>query len=626
MTFAPVAPNRPRKRRANTTLRWAARRLELRSFGFVPEHFIHAEGLRAAVAVALPLALAVATGHAGMGWAVFAAFWTCLCDAPGPDRLRRRLLAIFVGCGAIIGLAGSWAASAAPNAGFVIGPLLVLAAVLASARIPFGGLLGTLLSVVAVVAVGFPQHLAQAGVQAAAFSLGAIWAYLLINVLWRIDPLLPLERASDAVRVRLLDMADSLVTLGEGQHRDRRWHSEHSEHRRTVRLSIERLRGTIDRYADDPAAAGPFARVRNAAETMFGALIALDQSFIDDLGPTGERVAVARACRTALLAWCLASSERGDRAPAALPWAADRLARLRGTLTAPLFAGCTLALETALATAPKPAQAELSQPLQMPPPAAGRKAVQARAISQAALRQALRQSAGLVAVYYAAILFHLGYPYWAAMAVIVVLQGGARVTWARCLERILGSLLGGFAALGALFLCSGTLALSALAVVLAGTAIALRSVNYTAFVVFLTALFVIVTEMLSPGAGIAGARMLDNVIGSLAALLAVFLLWPDLGASLKERIREGIEANRAYFDAVQADRPVAEVEAVRRSAGLASVEAEVALHDVGSILRRLSLSASGSAPGGASLRDLRTIAGQAAIAWHRRLGTTANSA
>lgn len=607
----PAAIARPRARpsQARTLVRWAARRLELRSFGLVPEQFSHAEGLRAALAVALPLALAVGTGHPGMGWAVFAAFWTCLCDAPGPDRLRRRLLGTFVVCGALIALTGSWIAAAAPFAGMIVGPLFVFAAVLWSSRIAYGGLLGTLLAVVAVVAVGFRQPLALASVQAAAFLGGAAWAYLLINHLWRIDPLLPLARASEAVVIRLQDMADSLVVLGEGRHRDDRWHSEHAEHRRTVRMAIERLRAMLERYAGDPAATGPYARACRAAETLFAALIALDQAYIDRIGPVDERLATARACRTTLLAWRLMQT-RGHHGPRPLLWAAARLDRLRPRLGESLFAGCTLAFARALESLTAPVPAPAVTPAPDPAPT-----TPAKGFAPPALRQALRQSAGLIAVYYAAIVLHLGYPYWAAMAVVVVLQGGARVTWTRCLERILGSLLGGLIAMALLLVFHGPLALSLLALALACDAIALRSVNYTAFVVFLTMLFVIVTEMLQPGAGIAGARIVDNVIGSLAALLAVFLLWPDFGASLKVRIAEGIAANRAYFDAVEAQGPVAEIEAARRRAGLASVEAEIALHDVGRLPRRFRLAEQGSA-----LRDLRTIAGQAAIGWHRRLG------
>jgi uncharacterized membrane protein YccC len=201
------------------------------------------------------------------------------------------------------------------------------------------------------------------------------------------------------------------------------------------------------------------------------------------------------------------------------------------------------------------------------------------------------------------------------MAVVVVLQGGVRVTWARCLERILGSVLGGLFA-SALLLLGGaeTVPLACLATLLAGVAIALRAVNYTVFVVFLTMLFVIVTAMLHPGEGIAAARMIDNVIGSLAALLAVFLLWPDFGASLPGRIAEGIAANRAYFDAVSAARPLPRSKrcaAPPRQHRGRNRAARSGWPDQPHQRR------DGPCPG---LGTLRMLAGTAAMAWHRRLG------
>ncbi|MFX6027877.1 FUSC family protein, partial [Acinetobacter baumannii] len=80
-------------------------------------------------------------------------------------------------------------------------------------------------------------------------------------------------------------------------------------------------------------------------------------------------------------------------------------------------------------------------------------------------------------------------------------------------------LLGGLLALTLLQLVPAHgLLLPLVAVLLAGLAIALRLVNYTVFVVFLTMLFICVTDMLQPGTGIASARALDNLIGSAAAL------------------------------------------------------------------------------------------------------------
>lgn len=593
-------------------IRQAARRLELRSYGLVSEHFSRVEGYRAGLAIAVPLAAAVTIGQAQLSWAVFTAFWTCLCNPSGPDRLRRRILEMFVLCGTLIAFVASWTASLAPAANIVLGPFFVFLIVLVVGRVISSGLLGTLLAVVAVVAIGFPHRLDMALFQAAAYFFGAAWAYILINHLWRTDPLTPLHRATDAAIFRLLDMAGDLSALGEGQHRDTQWHSEHAEHRRAVRLAVERLRSLLDRYGSEGKSVAPFLRARDSIETMFGALIALDQAFIDRIGPTEERLATIRACRTALLAWQRALRTGGSGARM-LEWGAERLQRKRQLLSEPLFTGCLLAFENALALLLSEAPPKATAPI----PVGG--SGEPRNPSYKVLRQALRQSTGLVAVYCTTLVFQFGYPYWTAMAVIVVLQGDARVTWTRCLERILGSVLGCVVALAVLQIVGSAPALFGVAIFLAAAAIALRAVNYTVFVVFLTALFVIVTEMLKPGVGIASARMLDNIVGSIAALLAVFVLWPDFGAPLKRRIREGTEANLAYLNAVRERRPESETEVARRNAGLASIEAEVALHDPGSLLRRLRM----LEPSGAALQELRTVAGEAAIAWHRQLAILA---
>lgn len=188
----------------------------------------------------------------------------------------------------------------------------------------------------------------------------------------------------------------------------------------------------------------------------------------------------------------------------------DRLRRLRGELTDPLLIGCVIALENATGLLKQRPNGPLVTPRQSPDRPGGKRRVNPKI--------ALRQTAGVVWVYYTAMAFGLGYPYWASMAVIVVLQGGARITWTRGLERIIGSLLGGSVALILLNATHNEAILSLVGIMLAAVAIALRSVNYTVFVVFLTMLFIIVTEMLQPGTGIASARILDNAVGSIAAM------------------------------------------------------------------------------------------------------------
>lgn len=589
-------------------MRRIARKLEVRAIGLVPEYFNPAEGLRAAVAVGVPLVLVLASGLYSLGWSIFAAFWTCLCVGPGSGRSQRRLLGAFVVLGAVITFAGSWLASWGAATAMVAGPLLVFLSILLPARVGNANLLATLLAVVAVVAVGFPLPMHTALIEAGSFLLGAGWAYALIHGVWQIDSHAPLDLAVRAVVARLADMAGDLVATGEGPHRDAQWHRAHGEHRRAVRLALERLGALLPLHADEkPARLAPYLRAQEAAETVFSALIALDHAFILQTGPAHERLAAARTFHGGLEAW-----RRTPRAFQTKPGVIDRWLRLvdhrRARLHGALVSGCLRALSQALTTLRQNGpHAMPTRPRPVPP--------------RAALRQALRQAMGVLLVYLAARAFHLGYPYWGSMAVVVVLQKGTRVTWMRAVERICGSLLGGVGAAALLHVAYPVAVLAVpmlavLCVVLAALAIALRSVNYTSFVVFLTVLFVTVTALLHPGEGIATARIADNTLGSLVALLSVLAIWPERRPNIRATLKTTLQANRAYLDAVETRAPFSQIQAARRAAGLASIDLEMALHDLGSSVQRLRHRAPEDL---ADLTALRLVAGQAAAAWHERL-------
>ncbi len=569
------------------------------------------EAKRAAVAVALPLLLVITTGQHFLSWAIFAAFWTCLCDSPGPNTHRRFLLLLFVLCGGFITFFGAWIASWGQQVTLVAGPAIVLLCVLLPWRLANASMLSTLLAVVGVVAVGFPKAPTEAALQALAFLGGSTWAYILINWLMPIDAWVPVQQAINAVLMRLTDMSSDLVVTADRPHRDRVWHREHATHRRAVRIAIERLRTLLLRYQNEPADRLPPVIVwRDTGETLFSAMIALDHMFIFDKGRKEDRVATALAILHTLIA-CRTALEKNGWQDSSLEDAIESLRASCQTIQEPTLKGCLLAVEQAVRNTMSPLQKQeqLAAIIQ-------KEARVQQPSFKVALRHALRQSVGVLAVYYVAMMLHFGYPYWATMAVVVVLQGAARQTWTRSLERIFGSLLGGLITVGFLHLVDDPITLSALVVPLAGLTIAVRSVNYTVFVAILTMLFIMVTELLQPGAGVASARMLDNTIGSLTALAAVLILWPDLGAPLSRQLEEGLKANHAYLLAVESGASDDDIMAARRAAGLASINAEIALHDLGGLLRRFHGVSDKDAQ---ALLQLRLLAGEAAVAWHARL-------
>lgn len=123
----------------------------------------------------------------------------------------------------------------------------------------------------------------------------------------------------------------------------------------------------------------------------------------------------------------------------------------------------------------------------------------------------------------------------------------------------------------------------------------------------------LVTELLQPATGIASIRVLDDIIGSLTGLAASVLLWRHRGAKRAGAVlAEAVRANFAYAVRVVATTgTAAEIDSVRRAAGVVSGEAEILQH-------RMMLEGQGRRAHLAEMDDLlhalRRLAGSAAAA------------
>ena len=201
-------------------------------------------------------------------------------------------------------------------------------------------------------------------------------------------------------------------------------------------------------------------------------------------------------------------------------------------------------------------------------------------IPATALTHATRVAIAVVIAYAISSWLNLSFSYWATMAAVVVVQPEATSIWQRSLERMVGSIAGGLLAALLMFALPTKMALLALIFPMAAATFAFRLVNYTIFVVFVTTLFVLVTELLQPAAGIASVRMFNNVIGSLVGLGASLLLWRGPKARGPDAVMaEAVRANLAYAAGVFAAASTAtELERLRRAAGLASNAAEAMQH------------------------------------------------
>lgn len=580
-------------------VRRLARWLELRAIGLTPEHLDMSDGLRSALIVGGPLLL-VAAGYPGFGWAIFAAFWTCLADTGGTQAFRRRLLLSFAVLGSITAFLGSWLAGYGPVAGVAAGSLLVAI----NALLPLGSsvspLAATLLGVVGVVAAGYPHTAADALLLASSFVVGSGWAVLVLTLLWRTDPWAPVRRSVAAVHARLADMAADLATQQSDQSQGGPvWTFKSSQHRRAVRNSLERAKAHLARTSgsQDSAVTAPLQAAILAADDVFHALLALDH-----LRSPARQADIGRLLRDAIRPCLLLAAKdlaRGENRKVEIN---ERLAVIDRSTAGrrDAVAGAARRIAAALRWSEIPAAVDIATDAVQ--------ALPAKTILQGAVRSAV----GVTFVTVAAHLLGLTYPYWAAMAVLVVLQPNRRTSWSRALERIVGSIVGSTLALAVLAVVGSAWLMTAIIIPLSAVTIALRSVSYTLFVTALTLLFVLAMDMLHPGAGAASARMLDNVIGSFAAVLVTFAIWPERSPSISDLAACAVEANRTYLAAVERGDET-EIALARRAAGLASTQAEIAFHAPDRYLGKRP-----SPEDVEALAKARQLAGEAAVLWHSR--------
>ena len=583
-------PRRPA--RAGRVLRW----LHTRAFAFTPEQFSVGEGLRGATVVTLAVGMAVCFQSQELAWAAFAAFWTCLADPGGAPRVRLRVMAGFASCGAVVAGAVSSLSALGTSPSAILLFVVVAACTFIGLRAgrPTAG---TLAGVVAVVAAEHPIGLIDAPARSLVFLGGGAMALLVSLALW---PAPARGAARRAIALVFQELRDMTAEFAHGCCDPRSRERLRSEHRRSVRETIERARGQLAGAGAAPSESAEvieLARALDSGDRIFAGLIALSHG-CDHAAPLQRELlrdldaALAEVRRLVLKA----GKDRSCLYPMT-----ERLRAWRSAsdpLVANVAEAWTAALERLADALPAdPALSSIAQQTSPSAPASGELAA-----------QSLRRAAIVLLTYLIGHMLGLSYVHWATMAAVVVTQPDASLSWPRMIERILGSVAGGLAAAALAAVLVQPWEQVAIVFPLAAATLALRSVNYTLFVVFLTPLFVMATAVFSPGGGeaVAAARAADNVLGSILALLGCLLLWPKRPSqALRDRLAQAVDANLSYALALTESNSDA-VDAARRRAGACSTAAEQALH-------RMLLSAGTSrgalAEAGALLGTLRRLAG-----------------
>jgi uncharacterized membrane protein YccC len=556
------------------------RRVEAYSFAIAFEQVAIQEGLRAAAGVATMVAAAVWLDWPRLGWAAFGAFWTCLADPGGTDRSRFAYMGLFAVAGTITAVVASATAGISP---FLAAAVLIPLVFVPSLSPMYGveaSRVGTLVCVVAVVAVAFPNPPGAALSLAGLFLAGCLWAMILCIGIWRIHHYAPARRATVAVFAQLGSTICDLLALGRSGRTGRPdWDRFNAEHRRSIRAAIERARGIVAGLETSNAR---YRLEVEIADRVFAALVAIGHALGERGTPVNsstERDLLHRL----LLSLAEAQHQAGRRAP--------RATLLSSEATA--LEGESLALANVIGRGIGAAAQALKELAETWQGGAGRFLYPPAAIEQGATRilkpipaialsHAARAAIAVVISYAIASSLNLTFSYWATVATVVVVQPETALVWQRSIERVLGSIAGGLLAALLMFAFPAKIALLGLIFPIAAATIAFRLVNYAIFVLFATSLFVLVTELLQPVPGIASIRALDNVIGSLVGLAASLLLWRHQGAKQPgEVVAEAVKANFAYAaQVVAATATAVEVDVSRRAAGVASGAAETMLHSM----------------------------------------------
>ena len=558
-----------------------------------------AEGVRAALSVAVIMAASAVVDFPPLREAALATLLTCICDPGGPVRRRVPVLLGFSLLGAAVTAGFGMLRGYGLPVALPVGVLGLFCASFARIYGQAPQQLGGLLSVVMVLSLDSAlPDLTTAGIIAAAFVGGGLWATLLTLVIWRLHPYLPARRAVAEVYGALaLLVADLLALLRAATRDDAAWEAHARLQRRSVREAIESARVIVvdtlrARGAASPRAGQSLIRLE-AADQIFGALIALGERLehadaaeratamrllrrlrplLITLGRSIASDETARSSRTGQAIDTLAAEHAALAEDAALRGIIDRIVerlRIAQTLAVP----ANFVPGTDAAGRPAPLRDRLIQPL--------RANLDWRS---AALRHALRTALVAAPALAFTMLWFTPYDHWLTITIVATMQPHFVLTYTRAVERVLGTLAGGLVAALVGLVCTTPLSMAAAMFPLAIVALALRSVSLGLFLAALTPLIVLLVEIGEPDTSewhIAAARAGFTLLGGILAMAGCFLLWPSR-ERLTEAARIAIGAHGRYADAALTHlleaTPASAVDIARREAGVSSNSLEASIN------------------------------------------------
>lgn len=533
-------------------------------------------GLRAALACGVPLALAALCDAPGLSWTALIAFWIVPIDPGWPRRRQLVTITAFI-------LASATGAFLA----VLLRPHLLIASLFAGLWC-FGAIFirvwgeaaasaGSMVAVILLILLGVHQTSSlSVAVQMAALTLaGGFWGLGLV--------MLPGGKRLEAtLRVAIAHIFTLEAMLAEdirdGTSRLRRG---------AVRDAIEAAREAI------AAAPPPQPGMTSARQVALSAFIRADHLLLALL--TLRTSLTDAACGSA-------SCQALNGLPGYLH---DQAAALAEGVSSTLRSGQQLPLSTppeiAAALADAWHWASPFTAVDLPPDPAvnstGKGALSRRILllrenlswSSLSCRHAARfavTGSGLTAL---TNVLGLPHSHWITLAAVIVLQTYPSTTLQRALARVGGTIVGGAIAAAAALMLDGPAEAMVVMVPLSLLAMTVRSASYALYVICVTPLFLVMTELYADSgifsSGLSIERLADNLVGAAIGLLVTVLFWPSWESrALRPLLAQAVRANGAFLLAALATNQTAEppltnprLDALCRAAGIAGNNAEAAL-------------------------------------------------
>jgi len=520
--------------------------------------------LRNSAALVVPLAIGVATGHAGIGLGIAAgALNTMFLDQPGPYRLRMQRMLLTAFAAGISAFVGSAIGASAP--------LMTLAALiwgiaggLLVALGPNAGRAGLTSMILLVITAATPRPLPEALAAAALIFTGGLLQMLLAIAAWPLQRYRPERHALAALARQLATSArqsadqaqpppvtEALLDVESLLYGAYRARGDVMETFRVLAGVVERIRrellaiGDLESTLDAGEARSTLSRLREYAAR---ALTALAEALERGESPLAAAAAM-EGFESALASLEELRAETIDRRvqrklTIALARANALAGQLRATLRNADFAGSRGDLRAEAA--------QLRLPRALRPRSALATLRANLTLSSVAFRHAIRCGVCLAVAVAGERASGLPHGYWIPMTTAIVLKPDFAGTFSFGLLRVIGTLLGLVLTTALVHYAFGSEweRLALLALLSVGFRM-LTTVHYGIGVMLLTGLVVILLSFdgIAPG-GTMLARGIATVIGSALAL-AGYLAWPSWESPrVQSALAAMIDAYRAHFAAL----------------------------------------------------------------------------